>query len=108
MPEISAVLFSNVATFSKVVALAKDSTTINHFITARHGHQELDQYSQDYEETLLDGLFVMHNPHARYPVSKLNFQLNGLAQIYGKGQSIVADFPHGYLLERTSFTAIPK
>jgi hypothetical protein len=107
MPEISAVLFSNVSTFSKVVALAKDSTTINHFITARHGHQELDQYCQDYEETLLDGLFVMHNPHARYPVSKLNFQLNGLAQIYGKGQSIVADFPHGYLLERTCFPAIP-
>ena len=38
----------------------------------------------------------------------LNFQLNGLAQIYSKGQSIVADFPHGYLLERTCLTAIPR
>ncbi|MEK7683943.1 MAG: hypothetical protein AAB466_00820, partial [Verrucomicrobiota bacterium] len=42
------------------------------------------------------------------PVSMLNFQLNGLAQIYSKGQSIVADFPHGYLLERTCLTAIPR
>jgi hypothetical protein len=108
MPEISAVLFSNVATFSKVVALANDSTSINHFITARHGHQELDQYSQNYEETLLDGLFVMHNPHALCPVSRLNFQLNGLAQVYGMGQSIMADFPYGYLLERSCFTGIPK
>lgn len=108
MPEISAVLFSNVATFSKVVALAKDSTTISHFITARHGRQDLDKYFQNYEETLLDGLFVMHNPHALYPVSMLNFQLTGIAQIYGKGLSIVADFPQGYLLERTCFTAIPR
>ena len=108
MPEISAVLFSNVATFSKVVALAQETTTINHFITARHGHQDLDHYFQNYEEALLDGLFVMHNPHAMYPVSILNFQLNGLAQIYSKGQAIVADCPQGYLLERTCFTASPS
>jgi len=58
-----------------VVALDKDSTTINHFITARHGYQDLDLYFQNYEETLLDGLFVMHNPHALYPISMLSFQL---------------------------------
>ena len=107
MPEISAVIFSNVATFSKVVALAKDNTAISHFITARHGHQDLNHYDEDYEETLLDGLFVMHNPHALYPVSMLNFQLNGLAQIYSPGQSIVVDIPYGYLLERTCLTFSP-
>jgi hypothetical protein len=51
MPEISAVMFSNVATYGKVIALAKDVNSIGGFVTARHGHRELNSYSgDDYDE----------------------------------------------------------
>ena len=108
LAEISAVIFSNVATYGKVVALANDKDSIRGFVTARHGHTELNQYFQNYTESLLDGLFILHNPHARLPLDTRKFRKHGLAQIYGDGPRVVADIPHGYLLERSCMTFEPK
>jgi len=73
MADLSAVFFSNVATYSKVIAMAKEPNSINYFVTARHGHSTLNHYSENYEEGLLDGLFVLHNPFARYPLDREPF-----------------------------------
>ena len=107
MAEVSAVVFSNVATYSKVVALASDKNTINCFVTARHGHSELNSYTDGYRETLLDGLFVLHNPHAHFPLETRPLKEKGIAQVYGRGRALVADFPHGYLLERSCMSFQP-
>ena len=107
MPEISAVIFSNVATYGKVVALANDKKSIRGFVTARHGHTQLNQYFQDYTETVLDGLFILHNPNARFPLETESFKQHGIAQIYHDGVHFVADIPHGYLLERSCMSFEP-
>src|SRR6185369_12988615 len=101
MVEISAVIFSNVATYGKVVALANDKDSIRCFVTARHGHTELNYYFQNYTESVLDGTFVLHNPNARFPLGTQKFKELGIAQIYSDGTRFVADIPHGYLLERS-------
>jgi hypothetical protein len=108
MADISAVIFSNVATYGKVIALAKDVNSIGGFFTARHGHKELNSYSlEDYAETLLDGLFILHNPFARFPLATHTFSRHGIAQFFSDGNSVVADVPHGYLLERSCMSFQP-
>lgn len=72
MPEISAVIFSNVATFGKVRALSKDPNLVI-FRTLKYGR---DLYQPvpavvnkaDYQETLLNGVHVFHNPYAQRPL----------------------------------------
>lgn len=109
MPEISAVIFSNVATYGKVVALAKDADSIGGFFTARHGHTELNSYPlEDYVESLLDGLFILHNPYARIPLGTQTFKQCGIAQFYDDGARFVADVPRGYLLERSCMSFGPQ
>ena len=109
MADISAVIFSNVATYGKVIALAKDPNSIAGFFTARHGHRELNSYSlEDYVETLLDGLFILHNPFARFPLVTHSFRQHGIAQFFTDGTSLVSDVPHGYLLERSCISFQPS
>lgn len=107
MAEVSAVIFSNVATYSKVVALASDKDSVNCFVTARHGHTGLNYYTDGYSESLLDGLFVLHNPHARFPLETQQLSAKGVAQVYADGSRLVAEFPHGYLLERSCMSFQP-
>ena len=104
---ISAVMFSNVATYGKVVALASDKESIRSFVTARHGHKELEIYVENYTESLLDGLFVLHNPTAPFPLEKQKFKEHGIAQFYHNGERFVADVPNGYLLERSCMSFEP-
>lgn len=109
MADISAVIFSNVATYGKVIALAKDSNSMGGFFTARHGHRELNSYAlEDYDETLLDGLFILHNPFARFPLATDPFRQHGVAQFFSDGTSLVADVAHGYLLERSCISFQPS
>lgn len=109
MADVSAVIFSNVATYGKVVALAKDANSIGGFFTARHGYRELNSYSlEDYTETLLDGLFILHNPFARFPFATDIFRKHGIAQFFNDGNSFVADVPNGYLLERSCMSFQPS
>jgi hypothetical protein len=107
MVEVSAVIFSNVATYGKVVALANDKDSIRGFVTARYEHTELNKYFQSYNESVLDGLFILHNPNARFPLGTQKFKEHGIAQIYNDGARFVADIPHGYLLERSCMSFEP-
>lgn len=87
MPEVSAVIFSSVATWGKVRALSADpnpnvifsalalntTSPVPHQIVARKA---------DYGEKLLDGLRVYHNRGARYPLDPAIFRADEVMQSY--------------------------
>lgn len=108
MADISAVVFSNVATYSKVIAMAKDPDALSYFVTARYGNSDLNYYPEGYEEGLLDGLFVLHNPYARNPLDPEALGRRGIAQLYGRNGDIVPAIPKNYLLERSCFHLLPN
>jgi hypothetical protein len=80
MKEVSAVLFSNIATWGKVRAMNADPNPNILFGSKRfneHGlkpHQKLVR-KRDYLESLLDGVHIFLNPHAETPLpaSMLNW-----------------------------------
>lgn len=115
MPEVSAVLFSNTATMSKVHALNSDLDTMMWFSALffnAHGTEPILQNfeKKDYHESLLDGLYVFHNPQALYPLPFSCFNHEDITQ-----GTLVDDNPvprykckHGHLIQRSSFTLRPK
>ena len=85
--EISAVIFSATATMGKVDALATTGNKETLFNYMRHGNDGIPRIHtgisrKDYDETLLDGLQVYHNPHAKYPLDLGVFRQNRIIQCY--------------------------
>ncbi len=115
MSDISAVIFSNTATAGKVRALSKDPNPNVWFRTLRfnkHGDKPLKWgvAKPDYFESLLDGLNVFHNPHARHPLPWDLFDRQGVTQhTYCRGD-LWPRFKatHGSLIQRTVVTFRPK
>jgi hypothetical protein len=74
MKEVSAVIFSNLATWGKVRALSADPNPNVLFESKRFNepglkaHRRL-QRKRDYKESLLDGLHIFANPNADIPLS---------------------------------------
>lgn len=87
--DISAVIFSPIATWGKIRALAKN-TGITTVFTTLHPiegsiHPERRQQpSNRYEEHLLDGLYVFHNPYAKKPLAPSVFNHERVAQFWLK------------------------
>lgn len=78
MPEISAVIFSNTATFGKVRALSDDPNMM-YFEHLRYNKNGLTPHHRvtpknEYKESLLDGLHIYHNPNAKHPLGQEFFQ----------------------------------
>jgi hypothetical protein len=87
MPEVSAVLFSNCATWGKVRALSDDPNPNIHFTALRSNpHSPRPQVMKclkcGYRESLLDGLRVYHNPGALYPLDPAIFRNQDVFQVY--------------------------
>jgi hypothetical protein len=72
MPEVSAVLFSSLATWSKLHALAKPDPNEVVFVAVRASADLVPHLhggpGNAYEETLVDGAHIFLNPHARRPI----------------------------------------
>lgn len=71
--EVSAVIFTNTLTLGKLASLYKSENKSSDFIlNIRHvleePHFRLHEVSSDNPETLLDGLYVFHNPYASNPI----------------------------------------
>lgn len=86
MNEISAVIFSNTATFGKVRALSKDPDNLVFMVQSYNENGLQSRYQAikkaDYHETLLDGLNVCHNPYASKPLPYELFRLPGVTQYW--------------------------
>jgi hypothetical protein len=115
MPEISAILFSNTATMSKVDALNSETDPFMLFSALRFntlGSQPfLENASKaEYHESLLDGLYVFHNSYAHYPLPAGYFHHLDVTQgVLIPGQTVPRyKCKHGSLIQRSCFRAIPK
>lgn len=103
---VSAVIFSNVATFSKVRVLSEDPriTLVYSKRYNYYGTQPLEQVEEKskYYEHLLDGLVVFHNPNANIPFNIEEFY-HPIIGHYGfdvESDEFLVDIPHGTLFQR--------
>jgi hypothetical protein len=115
MPEISAILFSNTATMSKLDALNSETDALMFFSALRFNAFGSKPFLQnagkaDYRESLLDGLYVFHNSYALYPLPSKYFDHPDIAQgILFPGETVPRyKCRHGSLIQRSCFRAIPK
>lgn len=96
MKDISAVVFTNTATFGKVRALSKDPNFIL-FQVFRYNDKGIPPIPEIYEkrnyhETLLDGLHIFHNPYADAPLDYEVFNSSEVVQhIFDADQQILMD-----------------
>ncbi|MDA2779787.1 hypothetical protein PDR89_09970 [Bacillus cereus group sp. Bc002] len=107
---ISAVIFSNTATFSKVRVMSDDpritlvsSSRYNDFGTQANNRVT---EKREYEEHLLDGLIVFHNPFASVPFNNKSFYHPVIAHStfdINKKENI-SHIPHDFLFQRYIFT----
>ncbi len=106
MPEISAVIFSNTATFTKMRALSKDGATKVFFTAVRYDAHSpnpimIGDWRPNYHETLLDGLHVCLNPYARFPLDVSPFKgrevtIHDMNRTTGEYEP---NAPHGFLFQ---------
>ncbi|HEY6874215.1 MAG TPA: hypothetical protein VI298_15935 [Geobacteraceae bacterium] len=114
MKEVSAVIFSNCATFGKVRALSKSADFPIFFIAKRyndHGLQPLHiaQEKKDYKETLLDGINLFLNPYAEKPLPLEAFRNREISihRLDTETGDYLVESPHGFLFQRMCVSAIP-
>ena len=87
MPEVSALIFSSCATWGKVRALSADPNPHVVFTALRSNlngpiPHRIVANKEDYNETLLDGLRVYHNPDAYHPLDPAIFRSDEVMQSY--------------------------
>lgn len=71
--EVSAVVYSSLATWGKLRAVAENPNALSVYCTLHPNPGSLhpimrSAMKQDYSEHLMDGLYVLHNPFARHPL----------------------------------------
>ncbi|MEE5170859.1 glycosaminoglycan attachment site [Pseudomonas alliivorans] len=109
--EISAVIFSSCANMGKVRALSSDPSPGIVF-TALRLNPASDQPhiirapKRRYEENLLDGLRIYHNPYATHPLAPALFRHPSVFQSFWENDDWVYEQREGQLLFRSVQTAI--
>ena len=89
MKEVSAVIFSSLATMGKVDALCAFDSSIPEkcfFSGIRLKNSQVMPFffeKSQYEESIMDGLQIYHNPYAQYPIRDDFFKADGVAQCMG-------------------------
>jgi hypothetical protein len=115
MENLSAILFSNTATFAKVQALIGSSDFRRLFRALRFdaNTRQLVQSvheGAEYHETLLDGLSVYYNPFAKYPLPRALFGGSEVAHYsFDRQEGIMHfDIPDKALFHHLSATLISQ
>ena len=85
--EISAIIFSCVATWGKLCAMSEnpinETMVSSIWGTPSNGIPEIRNcFSGDHNETVSDGLQVFHNPYAKYPLDPSFFRSERVVQLY--------------------------
>jgi hypothetical protein len=109
--EISAVIFNACANMGKVRALSSDPSPGSIFTALRLNPASdqphiIKQPKRRYEENLLDGLRVYHNPFALHPLDPTIFRHRSVFQWYFQDNKVFVEQYEGLLLFRCVTTAI--
>jgi len=107
---VSALIFSNTATFSKVRLLSDDPrlTLVGYSKYNDYGTQPIEdvKFKGEYKEDLLDGLIIFHNPYADTPLNNKELHNSIIAHSTfepGLGE-IMSYTPHEFLFQRFIYT----
>lgn len=104
--DVAAIVYSAVATWGKVRALADNPEALTIYTTLHpnpEGLFALRRVAQkrDYREDLLDGLHIFHNPFAKRPLPKELFNHPRVAQYFVEGDGhLQVEAPDDFLLVR--------
>lgn len=106
-PEVSAVIYSSLATWGKIRALADAPSAKTIYQTFHRKENDLlpevrSALKKNYNEHLLDGLHILHNPFARFPIPNGTFSHPRLAEsrVTPDGE-LLTEAPDDFLLVRT-------
>lgn len=108
--EVSAVIFSPIATWGKIRALAYKPDGKLIFVTYHPQSNTLyprvrKTLKRDYKEHLLDGLYIFHNPHAAIPLDPGVFGHDRVAQYVAEPDGELKEIcPEDFLLLRHLFS----
>jgi len=111
---ISALIYSNTATMGKVRALSDDPRPwIFKALRYSEGGQtpsEIVASKTEYKESLLDGLYVFHNPYALRPLDNRTFFGREVNQYFydRPSASFSTDVSDGHLVQRICTLGIPR
>lgn len=112
--DVSAVIYSSLATWGKVRALANNPSAPSIYTSFTPNGDSLTPIvhvaaKQDYVEHLADGLYVLHNPFAKHPLPKETLRHPRIAQGFVEPDGLV-DFeaPEDFLLLRYLNSFNPK
>jgi hypothetical protein len=102
-------MFSSNATMGKVIALSSDPNENTWFTALRSNSRSVRptivrQNKNQYNEHLLDGLRIYHNPCARHPLDPAIFRHPMVFQSYWNGTEEMVDQRDGLLLVRFLFS----
>ncbi|MCF6340107.1 MAG: hypothetical protein L3J10_05055 [Sulfurimonas sp.] len=91
--EISAVLFNPVATFAKVQNMRKDKMGLfaHHWVTK----DKQQVQTTDVQELIEDGLFIFHNPYAKYPLDRNIFKRDRVCQVFMEKDTLIIEQDFG-------------
>lgn len=109
-PEVSAVIYSCLATWGKVRALADNPDALSTYHTIHPCEDSLypeirTATKRDYVEHLLDGMYILHNPFAKNPLPTGLLKHERLCEVVATGDGeLIMDAPEDFLLLRMLFS----
>lgn len=109
-PEVSAVIYSCLATWGKVRALADNPDAITAYTTLHPNPGSIfpvvrNALKRDYSEHLMDGLFVLHNPFAKHPIPHGVLSHPRVCEVtVADDGELIMDAPDDFLLMRMLFS----
>lgn len=111
--DVSAVIFSSLATWGKVRAVAHNPAAMTVYTTYHPNPGSLypiikQTEKSGYYEHLLDGLYILHNPFAKKPLNPSVFNHERLAQGFVRNNGeLDFDAPDDFLLMRSLMSIKP-
>ena len=110
-PEVSAVIFSSTATMTKLRAMSIDTDGHIMFSALRYNPESrnpwaIQQWKTSYNESLLDGLHVYINPHAKHRLNIEKFSKREIALHYylPRESYYWSNVPYGFLISHGCIT----
>lgn len=112
--DVSAVIYSSLATWGKMRALADNPTALTVYRSFHPKDGSLfpevrTAQKSEYREDLMDGLWVLHNPYAKQPIAVgvLSHQRVAEVRVAPDGELLISA-PDDFLLLRTLMSVTPR